>query len=149
VSSLDKLNIDKLSFDKPSTNKVVLFDGVCNFCNSSVQFIIKHDSTNSLKFASLQSNFGQDLISKYNLSKSLDSVIYFEDFNIYIKSKAAFKIASNFSGIWKLLLIFKILPTALTDFFYDIIANNRYKWFGKSDSCMLPSKEIRDRFIEI
>jgi predicted DCC family thiol-disulfide oxidoreductase YuxK len=114
-----------------------------------VQFIIKHDKSNSLKFASLQSEFGQNLLKQFNLSTQLDSVIYFENNKSYIKSKAAFKIASNFNGIWKLLLIFKILPTAITDFFYDIIANNRYKWFGKSDSCMLPSKEIRDRFIEI
>ena len=131
------------------TDKVVLFDGVCNFCDSSVQFIIKHDKSNSLKFASLQSEFGQNLLKQFNHTTALESVIFFENNQIYTKSTAAFHIANYFDGIWKMLTYLRIFPAFLTDFFYDIIAKNRYKWFGKKDSCMIPSPEIRNRFIEI
>ncbi|MCB0507706.1 MAG: thiol-disulfide oxidoreductase DCC family protein [Bacteroidetes bacterium] len=130
-------------------DKLVLFDGVCNFCASSVQFIIKHDASNSLKFASLQSSIGQQLLAHYKMSNNLDGVVFIENNQAYFKSKAAFQIAKYFGGIWRLLLIFKILPTFITDFVYDIIAKNRYKWFGKKESCMLPSPEIRSRFLEI
>ncbi len=130
-------------------NKIVLFDGVCNFCNSSVQFIIRNDKTNSLKFASLQSEIGQRLITTYNLSKELDSVIFIENNQAYIKSKAALKIANYFGGFWKIFQVFNIIPSFIRDFFYDIIANNRYKWFGKKDSCMLPSPEVRSRFLDV
>lgn len=127
----------------------MLFDGVCNFCASSVQFIIKHDKSNSLKFASLQSNIGQQLLTEYKMSKALDGVVFVENNKAYFKSSAAFKIANYFGGFWKGLLVFSILPTSVTDFFYDIIAKNRYKWFGKKDACMLPSPEIRSRFLEV
>ena len=130
-------------------NKIVLFDGVCNFSNSSVQFIIRNDKTNSLKFASLQSEIGQRLITTYNLSKELDSVIFIENNQAYIKSKAALKIANYFGGFWKIFQVFNIIPSFIRDFFYDIIANNRYKWFGKKDSCMLPSPEVRSRFLDV
>lgn len=130
-------------------NKIVLFDGVCNFCNSSVQFIIRNDKTNSLKFASLQSEIGQRLITTYNLSKELDSVIFIENNQAYIKSKAALKIANYFGGFWKIFQVFNVIPSFIRDFFYDIIANNRYKWFGKKDSCMLPSPEVRSRFFDV
>jgi predicted DCC family thiol-disulfide oxidoreductase YuxK len=130
-------------------NKIVLFDGVCNFCNSSVQFIIRNDTTNSLKFASLQSELGQQLIATHNLSKELDSVIFIENNQAYIKSKAALKIANYFGGFWKIFQVFNIIPSFIRDFFYDIIANNRYKWFGKKDSCMLPSPEVRSRFLDV
>lgn len=130
-------------------NKIVLFDGVCNFCNSSVQFIIKHDTSNSLKFASLQSSIGQELLNKYAIPKDVDSVIFIENNQAYTKSSAALKIANYFGGFWKLLQIFMIVPTFIRDFFYDIIAKNRYRWFGKKDSCMLPSPEIRNRFLEV
>lgn len=130
-------------------NKIVLFDGVCNFCNSSVQFIIKHDTSNSLKFASLQSSIGQALLNKYAIPKDVDSVIFIENNQAYTKSSAALKIANYFGGFWKLLQIFMIVPTFIRNFFYDIIAKNRYRWFGKKDSCMLPSPEIRNRFLEV
>lgn len=130
-------------------NKIVLFDGVCNFCNSSVQFIIKHDTSNSLKFASLQSSIGQALLNKYAIPKDVDSVIFIENNQAYTKSSAALKIANYFGGFWKLLQIFMVVPTFIRNFFYDIIAKNRYRWFGKKDSCMLPSPEIRNRFLEV
>jgi predicted DCC family thiol-disulfide oxidoreductase YuxK len=131
------------------SDKIVLFDGVCNFCATSVQFIIRHDKTNSLKFASLQSVLGQELLTKYNMSKDLEGVVFIENNKAYFKSAAAFKIVRYFGGFWQILNIFSVLPLFLTDFGYDIIAKNRYRWFGKKDSCMIPSPEIRSRFLDV
>jgi len=131
------------------SDKIVLFDGVCNFCASSVQFIIRHDKTKSLKFASLQSPLGQELLTKYNMSKDLEGVVFIENNKAYFKSAAAFKIVRYFGGFWKILNVFSILPLFVTDFGYDIIAKNRYRWFGKKDSCMIPSPEIRSRFLDV
>lgn len=129
-------------------DKVVLFDGVCNFCESSVQFILRHDKTGSLRFASLQSEIGQQLLTAYGISHELQSVVFVESGKTYTKSAAAFRIARYFDGWWKLLLVFSILPAFITDFGYDIIAKNRYRWFGKKDACMIPSADIRSRFLE-
>ena len=131
------------------SDKIVLFDGVCNFCNSSVQFIIRHDKSNALKFASLQSNTGQELIAKYNISKDVDSVIFIENGNAFTKSEAALRIADNFGGVWKMMRILKVIPAFISNLFYDIIARNRYKWFGKKETCMIPSPEIRNRFMDV
>lgn len=129
-------------------DKVVLFDGVCNFCESSVQFILRHDKTGSLRFASLQSEIGQQLLTAYGISHELQSVVFVESGKAYTKSAAAFRIARYFGGWWKLLMVFSILPAFITDFGYDIIAKNRYRWFGKKDACMIPSADIRSRFLE-
>ncbi len=126
-----------------------MFDGVCNFCATSVQFIIRHDKTNSLKFSSLQSALGQELLTKYNMSKDLEGVVFIENNKAYFKSAAAFKIVRYFGGFWRILNVFSILPLFVTDFGYDIIAKNRYRWFGKKDSCMIPSPEIRSRFLDV
>ncbi|MBK9792533.1 MAG: thiol-disulfide oxidoreductase DCC family protein [Sphingobacteriales bacterium] len=131
------------------SDKIVLFDGVCNFCATSVQFIIRHDKTNSLKFSSLQSALGQELLTKYNMSKDLEGVVFIENNKAYFKSAAAFKIVRYFGGFWRILNVFSILPLFVTDFGYDIIAKNRYRWFGKKDSCMIPSPEIRSRFLDV
>ena len=130
-------------------DKIVLFDGVCNFCNSSVQFILKYDRSNSLQFASLQSPTGQALLKKYDIPSEMDSVIYIENGRAFIKSDAALKIARYFGGCWKALTFFSVFPAVIRNFFYDIIARNRYKWFGKRDTCMIPSPETRARFIDI
>ena len=132
-----------------NSDKIVLFDGVCNFCATSVQFIIRHDKTNSLKFSSLQSALGQELLTKYNMSKDLEGVVFIENNKAYFKSAAAFKIVRYFGGFWRILNVFSILPLFVTDFGYDIIAKNRYRWFGKKDSCMIPSPEIRSRFLDV
>lgn len=128
-------------------DKVVLFDGVCNFCDFSVQFIIKHDNTQTLSFASLQSELGQQLLDIYQMPKELEGVVFIEHQKAYFKSKAAFRIARYFSGFWKLLQVFSILPLFITDFFYDIVARYRYKWFGKKDKCMIPNQNIKHRFL--
>lgn len=129
-------------------NKIVLFDGVCNLCEKSVQFILKHDQSNEIYFAPLQSTIGIELLKKYGLPNQLDGVVYIINNKAYIKSAAAFQLLKAFGWQWQGLRLFSILPIFITDFFYDIIANNRYKWFGKKDACMLPTKEMKQRFLE-
>jgi predicted DCC family thiol-disulfide oxidoreductase YuxK len=127
---------------------IILFDGVCNFCNSSVNFIIVHDKKNYFKFTPLQSDLGIKLLEKYNFDNSkTDSVILIENDNIYTKSTAALKISKHLNRLYSLLYILIIIPTFIRNFVYDIIAKNRYKWFGKKDSCMMPSAEIKSKFL--
>lgn len=128
--------------------RVILFDGVCNFCNSSVQFIIKRDPQGIYQFTSLQSEVGQKLLKDHEVPVELDSFIYIEDEKIYFKSTAALKVFRNLKGLWKLLYIFIIVPRPLRDVVYGVIARNRYKWFGKRDACMIPSPEQRKRFLD-
>jgi len=128
--------------------RVILFDGVCNFCNSSVQFIIKRDPRGIYQFTSLQSEVGQKLLKDHEVPVELDSFIYIEDEKIYFKSTAALKVFRNLKGLWKFLYIFIIVPRPLRDVVYGVIARNRYKWFGKRDACMIPSPEQRKRFLD-
>ncbi len=128
---------------------IVLFDGECNFCDKSVQFIIKRDPKGIFAFASLQSEVGQKLIKEYHIPENIDSIILIEPENhkFYIKSSAALKIGRNLSGLWKVLFLIKLVPKTVRDKGYDFIAANRIKWFGKKDECLLPSPEIRKRFL--
>lgn len=129
---------------------VLLFDGVCNLCNSSVQFIIKNDKKGKFKFASLQSDYGQKAIKDYNLGdENLKTVILIANGKAYKKSTAALEVAKRMDGLWPLLYIFWIVPYPLRDLIYNWVANNRYKWFGKKDQCMIPSPALKDRFIEV
>lgn len=127
---------------------VVLFDGECHFCDQSVQFIIKRDPNAIFTFASLQSETGKQLRSTYNIPETIDSMILIADKSAYTKSSAALRIAGKLKGLWKLCYALILVPRPLRDFFYDKIAANRYKWFGKKESCELPSPAIRARFIE-
>src|SRR5690606_19393827 len=128
--------------------RVILFDGVCNFCNSSVQFIIKRDPRGIYQFTSLQSEVGQKLLKDHEVPVELDSFIYIEDEKIYFKSTAALRVFRNLKGLWKFLYIFIIVPRPLRDVVYGVIARNRYKWFGKRDACMIPSPEQRKTFLD-
>jgi predicted DCC family thiol-disulfide oxidoreductase YuxK len=128
--------------------RVVLFDGVCNFCDNSVQFIIKRDPNGYFKFASLQSETGQRFIKQLGIPNDLSSFVLIEDEKYYIKSTAALRVCEKLNGGWKFLVILKVIPLSVRDYVYTIIATNRYKWFGKKDSCTLPSPEIRARFLE-
>jgi predicted DCC family thiol-disulfide oxidoreductase YuxK len=134
---------------KISTNyELILFDGVCNFCNASINFVIDHDPEKHFKFAALQSDIGQEILTKFNKNtKDFDSVILLKGNQLYQKSEAALEITKHLSGFWKYLSIFGILPTFFLNFFYDIIAKNRYKIFGKADSCRMPTPELRERFL--
>ncbi|MBB5171216.1 thiol-disulfide oxidoreductase DCC family protein [Rummeliibacillus sp. G93] len=126
---------------------VVLFDGECNFCDSSVQFIIKHDPKGRFYFSSLQGDTGEKMREKYQIPSSIDSIVLIEDDKVYYKSTAALRICKGLSGFWKIFYFFVAVPLPLRNAVYDIIAKNRYKWFGKKESCMLPSPNIRKRFI--
>jgi predicted DCC family thiol-disulfide oxidoreductase YuxK len=126
---------------------IILFDGECNFCDHSVQFIIKRDKKALHNFASIQSDAGQELIRKYRVPADIDSIILVKANKCYYHSSAALRICSDLDGGWKLLYCLVIVPKPIRDFFYRIVAKNRYKWFGKKDSCMLPSPDIRKRFL--
>ncbi len=132
-----------------SNRPVILFDGVCNLCNGFVQFVIKHDSRKLFQFASLQSDFGQQILSSFQLDacKEFQSFILLNNGNIYTKSTAALKVLTQLDGYGWTKLFF-VIPKFLRDFIYSIIAVNRYKWFGKKDTCMIPTPELKDRFIE-
>ncbi|MDR4889297.1 thiol-disulfide oxidoreductase DCC family protein [Fredinandcohnia sp. QZ13] len=129
-------------------NHIILFDGVCHFCNSSVQFILKRDSKQMYHFASLQSEAGKSLLKKHNIPEDINSFVLIEGDHYFTKSSAALRVCRNLSGAYRFLYSFKVIPAPLRDILYHIIANNRYKWFGKQESCMLPSPEVRKRFLD-
>ncbi len=140
--------MEEITKEIPENYQLILFDGVCNFCNSSINFIIDHDHEKLFKFAPLQSEVGQAILRKFNKNtKDFDSVILLNDNQLYEKSAAALEITKHLSGLWKYLSIFSILPTFFLNFFYDVIAKNRYKIFGKSESCRMPTPELRERFL--
>ncbi|MFZ1459235.1 MAG: thiol-disulfide oxidoreductase DCC family protein [Ignavibacteria bacterium] len=131
-----------------TNHKIILFDGVCNLCNSSVNFIIDRDKKNIFKFAALQSEAGQKFLDKSGMDQNdFDSVILVDDNKFYSKSSAALKIVKEFPFLWKALYIFIIIPAPLRNFFYDLVAKNRYSWFGKKDSCRMPSPELKNKFL--
>jgi predicted DCC family thiol-disulfide oxidoreductase YuxK len=129
--------------------RVVLFDGVCNLCNQSVLFVIKRDPQGKFKFAALQSSFAREQLKKNDLdSESLYSIMLLQEGKCYQRSRAALEIARQLTGLWPLLYGFIIVPPFLRNWVYDLIANNRYSMFGKKDECMIPTPELRARFIE-
>ena len=135
--------------DYSLTKQVILFDGVCNLCNSSVQFILKRDHENRFLFSSLQSSYAKENLP-FDLVKEndLQSIILTNGHELKTKSTAALTIAKQLSGIWPVLYVFIIIPEPIRNIIYDFIAKNRYKWFGKRDVCMIPSPELRNRFID-
>lgn len=129
-------------------NKIILFDGVCNLCNATVNFIIRNDPEQLFKFAPLQSAFGQEILKNSGLSiLKLETVILIENKELFIKSTAALKIAKDLKGFWKVFYVLMIIPKPVRDFFYDLVAKNRYTLFGRKKSCMIPDKETIMRFI--
>lgn len=128
-------------------NGIILFDGECNFCNSSVQFIIKRDKKAYFTFTSLQSEIGKTYRKQFSIPKDVDSLILIEGGHCYMKSSAALRICKKLDGGWKILSSFLLIPSPLRNVCYDVIAKNRYKWFGKQERCMLPSPEIKKRFL--
>lgn len=127
---------------------IILFDGICNFCNGSVRFIIDRDPLGTFQFASLQSEVGQELLESYSIPKTTDSIVLIEEHNAYIESTAALKVCSRLQWPWKMLSLFRIVPKPIRDSLYKWIAKNRYKWFGKQETCILPTENIQNRFIE-
>jgi len=132
-----------------NTNKpVILFDGVCNLCNSSVQFILKRDRDQNFFFASLQSAYGQKLLQKFNLpADNFNSFILYQGGKIYSCSTGALKMFSQLRG-WRWVKVFWIVPKFIRDAVYNIIAKNRYKWFGKKEECWLPTPKLKAMFLD-
>jgi predicted DCC family thiol-disulfide oxidoreductase YuxK len=136
---------EKITLQHP----VILFDGVCNFCNSAVNFIIKQDKKRIFRYAALQSETGKKLLQQHNLSSAeLDSFVLIDGDKAYKRTTAALHLYPKFGGAWKLAKLLWVIPTFIRDGVYNVIAKNRYRWWGKKDSCMLPSPEIRSLFLE-
>ena len=133
----------------PETNApIVLYDGVCGFCNQSVQLILRHDRKGRFRFASLQSEVGQALLKRHGLATDdLDTFVLVEDGRAYVRSTGALRVARGMGGAWRLTAILSIVPRPVRDFFYDLFARNRYRMFGRLDACMLPPPEVRSRFL--
>jgi len=128
--------------------QVILFDGVCNLCNSSVQFVIQRDLSGKFNYAALQSAAGQQLLEAHGLPVSdLYSIILIKDGKAYQRSRAALEVARQLSGLWPLLYVFIIVPPFIRNGIYNWISRNRYRWFGKKDECMIPTPELKSRFL--
>jgi predicted DCC family thiol-disulfide oxidoreductase YuxK len=127
---------------------VILFDGVCNLCNGAVLFVIRNDKKALFTFAALQSPFGQSQLKQFSLSSvDLTTILLLKDRAIFQKSSAALEIARQLDGLWPAFYFFKIVPYFIRDRVYDLIAKNRYRWFGKQDACMIPTPELKTRFV--
>lgn len=126
---------------------IVFFDGVCNLCQGSVRYLIKHDKKGVLKFASLQGNYAKDFVNETEI-QSMQSILFFDGNMLYKKSTAVLKLSRLLGGWHQLLLLGYILPRFFRDWLYNIVAKNRYRWFGKKDQCMLPSKGFENRFLD-
>lgn len=134
---------------KRSIQPIVLFDGVCKFCNAGVNFIIDHDSRSRLRFAALQSSVGQRLLEQFGLSTNhFDSMVLVEGEQYHVRSTAALRIATYLDGYWWLAAGALFIPAFLRDCPYNVLARNRYRWFGTLDACRMPTPEIRQRFLE-
>ncbi len=133
----------------PENKKIILFDGVCNLCESSVQFVIQHDKKDVFRFVALQSTLGQEIIQHIGIqNKNIDSIIlYVPGVAYYYKSTAAIEIARELGGVFHFGTIFRIIPTGLRNLLYDFVAKNRYTWYGKKESCMMPTLELNSKFL--
>jgi predicted DCC family thiol-disulfide oxidoreductase YuxK len=135
--------------DLPSGKKIILFDGVCNLCEASIVYVIKHDKKDIFRFVALQSDLGQRIVKHIGInSNHIDSVILYEPgVAYYYKSSAVLEIAKGLSGIFTWATLFQILPTVLRDYVYDYVAKNRYKWYGKKEACLVPTPELLAKFL--
>lgn len=133
----------------PKGKKIILFDGVCNLCDNMVQYIIRHDKRDVFRFVALQSDLGGEILKHIGIDpKHIDSIILYEPgVAYYYKSAAAIEIANAFGGIFHFGTVFKIIPTGLRNRVYDYVAKNRYKWYGKNDACMVPTPELKAKFL--
>ena len=135
----------------PKNKRLILFDGICNLCNASVRFIIKHDKQDIFRFATLKGETGKAIIKQFNIDTSkVDSIILYNPLskNIEHKSTAALKIAKHLKFPLHLLSVLLIIPMFIRNWVYDIIATNRYKWFGKKEACMVPTPELNNKFLD-
>jgi predicted DCC family thiol-disulfide oxidoreductase YuxK len=134
---------------KEESQPIIFFDGVCNLCVGTVQFLLERNKNNNLLFAALSGISGQQLLCKNELSShNFNSILLLENGKLYQRSTAALKISRHLNGLWPVLYLFIIVPAFLRDLVYDFVANNRYKWFGKRDECWLPTAELKKRFLD-
>jgi predicted DCC family thiol-disulfide oxidoreductase YuxK len=128
--------------------QIILFDGVCNLCNTSVQFVIQRDTSGKFNYAALQSVAGQKLLKENNLpANEFYSIILIKNGEVFQRSRAALEIARELSGLWPLLYVFVIVPPFIRNGIYNWIAKNRYRWFGRKEECMIPTPELKSRFL--
>ena len=131
-----------------SSSPIILFDGVCNLCTGVVKFAIKRDKKGGLQFASLQSDIAKELMRQHDIDETqLKTFIFIENEKAYLRSTAALKMVRHFKGLWPILYVLIVVPKFIRDAVYKYISNNRYRWFGKEESCMIPTPEIRARFL--
>ena len=132
---------------------VLLYDGVCGFCNKTVQMILDHDRRGAMRFAALQSDYGREVVARHPELKGVDSVVFVEKTQkgerVHTRSDAALKVAAYLGGLWKIFLSAYVVPRPARDYLYDLFARNRYRFFGKYDQCMLPPPEVRSRFLDV
>ncbi|AZZ98500.1 DCC1-like thiol-disulfide oxidoreductase family protein [Pseudoalteromonas sp. R3] len=129
-------------------HQIIIFDGICNFCNGAVNFIIERDSKGVFKFAPMQSEIAQELIAKHQIQEvGYDTFLLIKNEQCFVRTNAALEITKDLDGFWFMFRVFKIVPSVIRDFFYRLFARNRYNLFGKRSVCMVPSKEVRDRFL--
>jgi len=134
--------------DNFENKSIILFDGVCNLCNASVNFVIKHDKNEQFLFASFQSDAAKEIMLHFNLKNlNLDSIVLIEGYKIHEKSTAILRITRHLNSGFKLLYFFIVIPKFVRDWLYSYIAKNRYRFFGKRESCMIPSLELKNRFL--
>jgi len=127
---------------------VILFDGVCNLCNGFVQFVLKSDENKTFQFASLQSSYGKGLSAHFKLPiEKPKTIILYDGEKILTESDSVIKIVNSLKGIWKSTFILYIVPRFIRNWFYCLVARNRYKLFGKRDQCMIPTENVKDRFV--
>lgn len=133
----------------PPNKKIILFDGLCNLCDAAVQFVIQHDKKDLFRFVALQSELGQEILKHIGINPAnIDSVILYEPgIAYYYKSTAAIEIAKSLGGFWHLGTAFRIIPTGIRNQLYDYIAKNRYKWYGKKETCFIPTEELKLKFL--
>lgn len=129
--------------------RIVFFDGVCNFCNYWVQFALKRDHKDNLRFAPLQGQTAKNLLSKAGIDHNIiTSVVFFDDSKVFTESSAVLEICRYLDGGWKLLRVFHLIPAFMRNAVYRWVGRNRYKWFGQKDTCMIPTPEIRNKFLD-
>ena len=132
-----------------NSKSVIFFDGVCNLCNASVQFIIERDKHKEFQFSALQGKYAKEILPQSIANPNqLNSILLLEGGKVYQKSSAALRIAKKLSGFWPLLYGFIVIPKFIRNWIYDIIAKNRYKWWGRQESCWVPMPELKSRFFE-
>lgn len=127
---------------------IILFDGVCNLCNNAVDFVIKRDKKDRFKFGALQDSSTKNILKDYKINEDyIDSIILIRGDQVFYKSEAALEISRNLGSLWPAMYVFNIVPSFIRDPVYDWIAKNRYKWFGKKETCRIPTQEEKSKFL--